>query len=985
MYKPFPKFFCAALYLLLVAAAPALAINTRNTISAIDLAHQDSDVTALIRCNSGGLFRHFTMTEPQRVVIDIRNAQQSLRPDLSPNDHIVLAGSGEILRVRIGQMGESVRVVFDLTMPRRYQITPQPNGLLVRFFGKQAARPNNAVNEPVAAPAQTVYAKAAGAIERAPATVASGAMTADTAIGIGNQPAPTKNVSVKEGKKSYGEGLKYEAQQQWELAVQQFLAAVNAEPTNPEYKLHLLRAQQNASLLLTQQGDTLAAAENFAAAANAYRLAYIYDQTNETARRKAERATEQQSSTDKPLPFNPNTGNVLAASVGIATAAPRASSDILQVINLREVRLRHVIESFAERLGLNVLFDDSFKDDLKFRIRLQDVTLARALDLVLLQSHHQFELVDRRTMLIYTDNPTNRLRYEQLLVKTFYLGNADLNEVRGMIQQMIGPQRQVAIIKQLNALVVRDTPANLKLVQELIDSVDKNRAEVVVDVNIYEVSRSTSLEIGNQIALNPTPVTTIGADGKPVTTGNTAALSNLGGIGNTALGGLAGTAISPVLGGVGTLIGLPPSTLTLLQSKGNSKLLASTQIHALDGEQNQTKVGRSVPVRLGSTFVPGYGAQTTTANPTTAALTGLVGGFGSGFDSIQYRDVGLVIDVTPTVSNEGYVQLKMKLESTSVEASGADITLTPSFTQRSLSTLARVLDGKTAVVAGIKQEAKGESRAGLPVLSMLPLLGRFMTTPRQSSNLSDIVITVTPHILRAPDLRREDHLAKQGGTGTSGVTMSVEEVVARLQPTEPRRTERTLIAEQTDKLANQASAVIAQETAAPAVPANFPATVNVSNVINAPDNRASVAPNLTSGVVMNLLATEAIGESFTVTVALDGSTRITEAQVALHYDATQVQFVRARSGNLFGNSPNLSHEEADGNLLLRVRPSQATPVPASGQLLTLEFKSLQNAPSVLRLDPVTSQVRQEDGNLAPVQARTAQVALGPKQAALGQK
>src|SRR6266545_8321717 len=109
------------------------------------------------------------------------------------------------------------------------------------------------------------------------------------------------------------------------------------------------------------------------------------------------------------------------------------------------------------------------------------------------------------------------------------------------------------------------------------------------------------------------------------------------------------------LGTSGALIGLPLTSLSLLQSKGNSRLLASTQVHALDGEQNQTVVGRSVPIRLGTTFLNGANTSGNNNNNTV--------------DNIQYRDVGLVIDVTPVITNEGYVQVKMKLESSNVEAS----------------------------------------------------------------------------------------------------------------------------------------------------------------------------------------------------------------------------------------------------------------------------------------------------------------------------
>jgi general secretion pathway protein D len=132
------------------------------------------------------------------------------------------------------------------------------------------------------------------------------------------------------------------------------------------------------------------------------------------------------------------------------------------------------------------------------------------------------------------------------------------------------------------------------------------------------------------------------------------------------------------------------------------------------------------------------------------------------------------------ITNEGYVEVKMKLESTSV-VPGSDELNRPRFTQRTLATVSRIQDGKTAVVAGIKQESKGDARASIPVLGMLPILGRFFTAPKQTSDLRDIIITVTPHIIRSAALDRDDHLAHHGGTQMSGLAPSVEEVVQRAQ------------------------------------------------------------------------------------------------------------------------------------------------------------------------------------------------------------
>jgi len=583
----------------------------------------------------------------------------------------------------------------------------------------------------------------------------------------------------KNGKKYFKEGSKYESAEQWDLAAERYALAVADEPDNTEYKLRLLRSMQMASLMFAARGDVLASKDDYAGAYNAYARAANYDPTNESMRLKMVRMLEQQKAQmggEEAARYNPRTGNLIPTSNEIRTPPRAPRNDVLQKIEYKEgTSLKLVIENMARLLNLNVVFDESFKDTNKFSLALTDVTLAKALDVLFLQSKLIFELADRRTLVVYADNQPNRQRLERLLVKTFYLSNADLNETRTIVQANLGAQRQVQVSKQLNALVVRATPSELAVAQSLIDSLDKNRSEVVIDVGIYEVSNSTSLELGNQIATSgqTTTKTTYDSSGNAVTvtTGTSGSLSDLGGLGRAGISAIAGNLFG-VGGGVGTIIGLPPSSLSLLQTKGNSKLLANTQIHALDGEQNQTVVGRSVPVRLGSSYLNGYTATGTTTG--TSAATGTV-------DNIQYRDVGLVIDITPTITNEGYVQVKMKLESSNVEASATDSTLTPTFTKRSLTTISRVQDGVTAVVAGVKQDNKGDSRATIPVIGMVPILGRLFTTPKQTSSQSDIVITVTPHIIRSAEIKPEDHLARLSGTQQGGLTQSIEEVIFRAQ------------------------------------------------------------------------------------------------------------------------------------------------------------------------------------------------------------
>lgn len=672
-----------------------------------------------------------------------------------------------------------------------------------------------------------------------------------------------KKVDTKKAKKSFSEGLKYELEQKWDLAAQAFLLASVADPGNIEYRLHMHRSMEQASRMFGKRGDSFAAESDFASAYTAYKQAFAYDQTNEVMVVKMRRMIELQKAAaglGEAPKVNPNTGAIMASASDVAPPQQQRSrsKDLATVIHYKDQPLKGVIQNIAKQLNLNVIFDETFRDEPKYNLELQNTTLARALDFIFIQKKLTFEQLDRRTILIYFDNPTNRQRFERLLVKTFYINNAKLEEARTVVQQMLqgggaGLMRQIAASTQLNALIVRAPAEDLKMVQDVIESIDKNRAEVAVDVEIFEVSHNASQQIGNQVAMDPSTYTaavpTYDSRGNVVSTTNAnvpvGGLNNLGGIG---LKTIAGAALSAAAGvntfGVGTgfgmLLAAPPTTLSLLQNKTNARSVGRVNIHAIDGQSNKTNVGRRVPVNLGYSYPAGFYPQTGASGVPGqtgtgvgtglgSALGGLGGLGGGGISSFQYQDVGLNIDITPTVTGEGYIEMKMTLESSSVVPGSGGSTQTPEFTQRKLTTISRVLDGRTAVVAGVQQQTKSDGRSSIPIIGMLPILGRFVTTPKESSDMSDIVITVTPHIIRAPQLEKKDHLAKESGTGLGGNFVSIEQVVLRAQDEDDQ--DRRIIAAQqgqpisptpTETVATTVSAPITQpitqQAVAPVVP-----------------------------------------------------------------------------------------------------------------------------------------------------------------------
>ncbi len=427
----------------------------------------------------------------------------------------------------------------------------------------------------------------------------------------------------KNGKKNFKEGMKYEELQQWDMAAQRFALALSAEPNNPEYKVHYLQALSRASLMYITRGDALAEQNDLSGAYVAYRQAYNYDPGNEISKFKMERMLEMQKAqangSSEQVRYNTKTGAVTPVGNDIQLAnKPRARGDVATNVKFAGTQLKSAIKSLTEPLKLNVVFDDSIRND-PVTIEMNDVTVARALDIVLMQKKLAFEQVDRRTIFIYPDNVNNRPRFEKLLIKTFYLNNVSAQTVKNVLSQMLPPGRQAATVDQMggsggspsgsNVLIVKATPAELQLVQDLISNIDKNKNEVVLDIEIYEVGNDSLTQIGNQFLTSPVQATRNIYDDKNNVTGSVTtqspSLGNLGGIGLGLINGLGdlsvgGNVFAPFLGGIGTLVGFPPSQISLLQSRGKSKLLHKTQIHVLDGGENETKVGRSVPVRLGT-------------------------------------------------------------------------------------------------------------------------------------------------------------------------------------------------------------------------------------------------------------------------------------------------------------------------------------------------------------------------------------------------
>jgi hypothetical protein len=262
-------------------------LRPATTLREMRVIREGGQMVATMDLDGAPQFTAFALPQPERIVIDLKATQQNIGTLSAPDDQIMVTiKDGGLERVRIGQINNHLRVVFDTATRLPYQIEKAATRLIVRLGPTPAA-----ATAPVAPiPVGTRPRQISPQTSAQPSPQLSTPPKA-TPTPVSKKPAEAE-VTVKAGKKNFSEGLKYEARQKWDLAAQHFTVAVTAEPDNPEYRLHLTRARQNASLMFTRQGDSYAAQQEDEKALQAWHQAVAYDQTNEEAQQKMERLLE---------------------------------------------------------------------------------------------------------------------------------------------------------------------------------------------------------------------------------------------------------------------------------------------------------------------------------------------------------------------------------------------------------------------------------------------------------------------------------------------------------------------------------------------------------------------------------------------------------------------------------------------------------------------------------------------------------------------
>jgi general secretion pathway protein D len=513
---------------------------------------------------------------------------------------------------------------------------------------------------------------------------------------------------------AFRNGEKAERLQDYDRAVLEYQKAVKDAPDKVEYKLALQRARLRAANDHVTMARRLTGRGLYNEAMNEYRLA---EQLDPNAPGVAEGMREVEAERQR---GRTSLDEAKARAREKALPGLDLGPDAQQPLGLvfRGASLREAYLALGRAAGVNITFDPSFQDT-TVSLDLKDVGFEQALNALDAAGRTFHRVVDRKVLNIVPDTATKRREYEQQVVKTIFLSNADLKETIDLLRVVLGARR-VAPVPGANALTINDTPDKVAAAERIVDAVDKRRAEIVVDVQILEVSRDKLKEYGIYL--------TSGLDAAG-TQGIASGIFPNPDIKNPTEG--------PYDKDNLVVTSLPGAVLRLLESDTSTRLLANPQLRVSEGETAQARFGDQVPVPV-TTF--------------TAIATGGIAQ--QPITSFEYKNVGVNIDITPRAHHDDEVSLALKLEISAVGAAGYQGL--PTFNSRTVNSTIRLRDGETNILAGLILDNERRGLTGVPGLASVPFLGRLFAKNRDEAQQTDIVMTLTPHLIRRTQIDEQD-------------------------------------------------------------------------------------------------------------------------------------------------------------------------------------------------------------------------------------
>jgi general secretion pathway protein D len=506
----------------------------------------------------------------------------------------------------------------------------------------------------------------------------------------------------------------------WDEAVLHYLQATEENPDNLSYRAALMRAKIKASQVHFEKGQEYQKAGVLERALVEFQQAVQLDTTNQYAKAQLENTRQawmaQRQGRDGLSTIEQMKKKAAAERPQPPQLNPRSERPISMEFP-EAVPIFQIYQALGKAFGINVLFDPNLKDQ-EISINLQEVTAQTALETLMRSANHFYKVIDEHTILVAADTPQNRRIYEDLVIQTFFLSNSEVKDMMTILRSLVDAKK-IATNEQLNAIILRDTADKVKVAERIIEANDKSKAEVVIDVELLQINTGRLRELG--VSLSQYSI----GQSLDRGTGNPLRVSDLSFINQA-----------------DWILTIPNFVYNFVKTNSDAQLLAKPQVRITEGEKANLIIGDRVPIPL------------TTFNTQNQGSTGGI----IPITSFQYQDVGIKMELEPRVHHNQEITLKVKIEvsniSRFIEAAAGQSQ--PVIGTRSFDSVIRLQDGETNFLAGLIRTDERSGENGIPGLSEIPLLGRLFENKRNENERTDVILTLTPHIIRNAQITEED-------------------------------------------------------------------------------------------------------------------------------------------------------------------------------------------------------------------------------------
>jgi general secretion pathway protein D len=754
---------------------------------------------------------------------------------------------------------------------------------------------------------------------------------------------------------AYRKGQKEAKSGNWDMAVAKYTVALQKDPENIGYKIALENAKVQASRFHYAEARKHLAADELDQAADELDIATKYDAGNKSAaddlaivQEKIRRRDDEK----KRLAEFERMKEHAPTRVPVPTLSARSPVPITLRFG-SGTKLQKVLDTLGKLAGVNILYDESFRGEKEIEVNLTGVTFEEALDQITFTNRLFYKVLNQNTLMIVPESPQKRRTYDDAILRTFYLQNADTNETLNLVKALTGIQKAFGN-PTLGAITVLATPDKVALAERIIEANDKSKGEVVVEVKILEVDKTRAKEYGLRLSQYE-----VGASFLPT--------------GNETLGANSTSVRAQLLSSLNLadwVVTVPQSIFAkFLQTDGSTRILAAPRLRAAEGKKTTLKIGEEIPIPVTSFTVP-------TANN--------VSSFGPA-TSFQYKQVGITLELTPKVNATGDISLEMVAEF-SILGTKQDVgggLLIPSVITRNITGVLRLRDGETSLLGGLVSSQETQSRTGALGVERIPILNRIFGQNSKTADDREVLISITPHVVRAPKITEDDLTPLGVGTdelvrvqgarpalfgepeaepkpptdvvptppGTRPAPAQLPAVDQAAPPPGPAGPPAQPVAPEEKAPAPNALPNGASAGMPPAVPASPPAT---------PPAAAEPAPTAPEGPVTALFSPPELSLNVTATgtlaLVLVGARDVRSVDVSLTFDSRLVQGVEAAAGSLLTlDGSSVSSQKALEGGRVRLRFTRATGASGSGVIATVVFKGVAAGTATVGVESLSLQ------------------------------